>query len=165
MSDVRSESGKLMARGVIAGDLRGLYLYGAAGEDKTTLACATLAALIRSGMTGRYVNAASLLTDIQNTYGDSATVSRHDLVSPLISAHALVIDDLGKEKGSEHAAGVIYQILDGRYSQLMDHRRRVLIVASNFNPQDAASRFRDAEIVQPILRRLSELTVALEMRA
>lgn len=162
-ADVRDSDAVLMANALLAGEIRGLYLFGDAGDDKTTLACATLAALIRTGMSGRYVNSAALLMDIQASYGDNPTVSRYDLVTPLISSHALVIDDLGKEKGSEHAAGVVYQILDGRYSQLSIHSRRALIIVSNFSPGDAAARFRDVEIVQPILRRISELTTPLRM--
>lgn len=161
--DVRNRQAVLMARALIAGEIPGLYLFGGAGDDKTTLACSTLVTLVRSGMTGRYVNSAALLTDIQASYGDNPTVSRYDLVTPLISSHALVIDDLGKEKGSEHAAGVIYQILDGRYSKLSADSRRALIVVSNYAPGVASARFRDAEIVQPILRRISELTVPMEM--
>lgn len=161
--DVENEEAKLMARALLAGEIRGLYLYGEAGDDKTTLACATLASLIQSGRSGRYVNSAALLMDIQATYGDNPTISRHELVTPLIHAEALVIDDMGKEKGSEHAAGVLYQILDGRYSQLSIHQHRALIIVSNFTPADAAARFRDVEIVQPILRRISELTTPMEM--
>jgi DNA replication protein DnaC len=164
-ADVTNLEALVLARGVLTHDVRGLYLWGTAGEEKTTLACATLAQLIRNDESGMYENSLDLMTDIHSAFVPGAMLSRHDVVTPPINAHALVLDDFGKEKASAFSAGVIYQILDGRYSQLCADSKRVLILVSNFPPAEACARFGDPTIVQPILRRISELTTAFEMNA
>jgi DNA replication protein DnaC len=162
-NDVRHEEALRLARGVIAGEVRGMYLFGAAGEDKTTVACATLAQIIRNGATGLYENSLDLMADIQATFTPGSALSRQDVVGPPVQAHALLLDDFGKEKGSEFSASVIYQILDGRYNFLTVESKRVLIIVSNHAPAAACARFGDPTMVQPILRRISELTVPMEM--
>lgn len=146
-----------VARSIIAGEARGMYLWGDAGEDKTTLACATLAELIRQDRSGRYENALDIMTDIQATFTPGAVTNRQDVIAPLVQAGALLIDDFGKEKPSEFSASVIYQILDGRYQYLTVDSKRVLIIVSNHPPAAACERFGDPTMVEPIMRRISEL--------
>jgi len=165
LADVRNEEALVLARAVLSGEVRGMYLYGSAGEDKTTIACATLAQLIRNGGSGLYENSLDLMADIHAAFVPNSGLSRQDVVRDPIQAHAFLLDDFGKEKGSEFSAGVIYQILDGRYNYLTVDSRRVLIIVSNHAPADACARFGDPTMVQPIMRRISELTVAMEMKS
>jgi len=155
-------------RDSLAGDAPGVYVYGFAGEDKSTLVCSALAAWIRSSTidnprSGVYVNCLDLITDIQATYRQGAELTRADIVTRLIDAQALVLDDLGKEKASDHAAGIIYQVLDGRYRQHVDGVNRPLWMASNYSPDEICARFYDPNTAEPIRRRIVEMTVQVNV--
>lgn len=139
--------------------VRGLYLYGTAGSYKTTAAAAWLATEIKGGGSGRYVFVPDLLTDLYAVYAGNGG-SRADIVDRLALARHLVLDDLGKEKASEHAAGVIFEILDGRYRNY--RQGDWMIVTSNYPLNELCDRF-PVEIGEPIRRRLAEMTVAVPM--
>jgi DNA replication protein DnaC len=141
-------------------EARGLFLTGPAGTFKTSFACAYLAKEIIAGGTGRYVFVPNLFSDILASYAGFG-ISRNDIVSPLISTPRLVLDDLGKEKPSEHAASILFEILDGRYR----NANGWTIVTSNLTLDAIAERFAHLgeEFTGPILRRLVELTVTVPM--
>lgn len=161
-ADVRFGAAVTAANRVLTGAVDGLYLFGPAGPDKTTLAAVTLAQHIRNGGTGRFVSSVDLVADILGTYHETAELTRNDIVRPLIDAQALVIDDLGKEKASEHTAAVLYQIIDGRYRLLTPNSKRWLIVTSNHSLDQIGRRFTE-DFGDPIRRRLAEMTLELRM--
>ena len=142
--------------------VRGLYLYGEAGTFKTSLAAAFLASQIRGGAMGRYVPMHDLLADIHLSYRSDDADSKHSLVERCVTTPCLVLDDLGKEKPSEHAAMVLFEILDGRYRN--NGRGHWMIVTSNYDLEALCDKLPSPEIAAPIKRRLSEMTVALEMK-
>lgn len=141
--------------------LTGLYLFGTAGTFKTTIACGKLAESIQAGMTGLYVLVPDLLAEIHAAYATGEGATRQQLVEACISAQCLVLDDFGKEKASDHAAGVLFSILDGRYRA---KRPGWLIVTSNYSIDALIARFVTDELAEPILRRLVEMTSLIEMR-
>lgn len=153
-------------------EVSGVYLSGPAGSLKTSVAAAYLAESIRrcgessSMRPGLYVFVPDLLSGVHASYRSDDAESRDALVHRCVSAPWLVLDDLGKEKASAHAAGVIFEILDGRYR----NRRpgQWLIVTSNFDLDALCDRFpntADEDLADPIRRRLSELTVSVPMVA
>ena len=166
--DVRKGGARSLALAdlLIAGQLRGLYIHGPAGPDKTTLAASLLAELIRAGLSGRFVSVADMITDIDATRAEGALITRADIVKPLIDTQAVVIDDLGKERATDYTAGVLLQILDGRYTKLSDKakQQRALIITSNYPLDGIIDRIRDETLAEPIRRRIAELTVSLEMK-
>lgn len=152
----------LTACQMLGDGLRGLFLFGDAGAYKTSVAAAYLAAQIRGGMTGRYVSMQDLLTDLYAIYAHSESTSRGDLVDALVVTPALVLDDMGKEKLSEHSAGVLFEILDGRYRM----KSGWMIATSNFSMDEMCDRITanvGEAIGEPIRRRLAEMTVAIKM--
>lgn len=164
MASVTDAAARRLAGSVLAGRARGMFLWGSAGVEKTTLAAATLALWIANGGTGLFVNIADLMSDVYATMGERQRITRSDVVDPLIETQMLVIDDLGKEKASDYAAGVLCQILDGRYRHMTTKSRRPLIITSNFDLTRLCNRFTADEIGEPINRRISEMTTALEMK-
>lgn len=138
----------------------GLYLYGEAGTYKTSVAAAFLAEQVRAGGGGRFVSVPDLFTDLYAIYASDDRRSRADMVDELVTTPRLVLDDLGKEKASDHAAGVVFEILDGRYRN--QGPGRWMIVTSNLPIHTLAARFAD-DTGDPIARRLAELTVAVPM--
>jgi DNA replication protein DnaC len=142
--------------------IRGLYLWGPAGCYKTSLAASFMASQIRGGAVGKYIAMHDLLADIHKSYRSNDTESKADLVAAAVAAPCLVIDDLGKEKASEHAAMVLFEILDGRYRNA--GKGQWMIVTSNYSLDALCNRFTVPELADPIRRRLSEMTVAVEMK-
>lgn len=140
-----------------------LYIHGSAASGKTTLACVLLAEWIRAGGSGVYAVAPDLMSDLRKIYSAKDGRSSSDLVDPLIEAPVLVLDDVGKEKPSEHAATILFEVLDGRYRRRRPARRT--IIASNYSPDALAARFADAETAGPLIRRMVEDATVLLVRA
>lgn len=141
---------------------KGLYIWGGAGPFKTSLAASYLAEMIRSGRSGRYVFVPDLFTELYEIYAAQDHRSRADVVERYALTDCLVLDDLGKERPSEHAASVLMQIFDIRYRE----NRRWMIVTSNWSLDGLGARL-DAgagtEFAAPIVRRISEMTVSVPM--
>lgn len=159
-----SASAAMTACQMLGNGLRGLFLHGNAGVFKTSVAAAFLASQIRGGMNGRYISMQDLLTDLYAVYANSDRTSRADLVDALIETPALVIDDMGKEKLSDHSAGVLFEILDGRYRA----KSGWMIVTSNYSVDVLCDRITDAvgdALGEPIRRRLAEMTLPIKMEA
>lgn len=147
---------------MLGNGLRGLFLSGKAGTYKTSVAAAFLASQIRGGARGLYVSAQDLMTDLHAIYAGREGETRASLVDRIVSAPCLVLDDLGKEKPSEHAAGVIFEILDGRYRAGSGW----MIVTSNYTLAELSERFvasAGEALADPIRRRLAELTISVPM--
>ena len=140
---------------------RGVYLWGEAGSFKTSVAAAFLAREIIDGATGRYVFVPDLFTDLYAIYAAGDSRSRADIVDSLIEVPCLVLDDLGKEKASDHASSVLFEIIDGRYRH--QTQGRWTIVTSNRSPELLCARFTD-DTGEPIARRLSEMCVSVPMK-
>jgi DNA replication protein DnaC len=59
-------------------------------------------------------SALDLMAEVQASYSRNDGETRLEIVSKLVKVPCLVIDDLGKEKSSEHASNVFFQVFDGR---------------------------------------------------
>lgn len=140
---------------------RGLFLCGPAGSFKTSVAAAFLADRIRAGKSGRYVFVPDLMSDVHASYRSNDTETRDAIVARCVGARLLVLDDLGKERASEHAAGVIFEIIDGRYRN--PRPGDWTIVTSNYRLGTLCDRFPSEHFGDPIERRLSELTLDVPM--
>lgn len=138
----------------------GLYLWGPAGTFKTSVAASQLVRQIYNGAVGVYVYVPDLMDEILASYADDADETAKVIIQRLVDTPHLVLDDLGKEKRSEHSARRILQILDGRY------RRRAgsgwLVVTSN-DPITQLCEGYHENFAGPIARRLSEMTVKVPM--
>lgn len=146
--------------GYVGVSIPGLYLWGPAGTGKTTVAASFLAKSIHNGASGLYVALPDLLASIHASYSRDDVEGRLALIEACVYAPCLVLDDMGKEKPSEHAAGVLFEILDGRY-----RRQRPgswLIVTSNYDLDVLCGRFPEGT-GDPIRRRLAELTASCPM--
>ncbi len=142
---------------------RGLFLHGSAGSFKTSAAAARLALQIAlTGVRAVYTFVPDLMADIHLSYRDEGGAeSRSAIVDRLVSAPCLVLDDLGKEKASEHGAGVIFEIIDGRYRNWSEGRW--MIATSNFTLDELCDRFPE-HIGDPIRRRIAEMSIQIEMK-
>jgi DNA replication protein DnaC len=143
-----------------------VYLHGTAGVGKTSVACVLLAEMIRAGSSGLYVVVPDLMSDLRMLYARSKPgdgLSSSSLIDPMIEAPLLVLDDIGKEKPSEHAATVLFELLDGRYRRRA--RGRWTCIASNYPPHVIGERFNATEVADPIVRRMTDGATVIEVRS
>ena len=94
----------------------GLLFVGLAGVGKTHLAVAVLRRVIEDhGVAGRFVEWFELLSAIRASYGTPG--GERTVLAPLTEGPVLVVDEMGKGKGSEWELSVLDQLIGGRYNR------------------------------------------------
>ncbi len=109
-----------------------IYIYGPRGTGKTTLAGLIVQGAIRSATDCRYVRWSGLLHDIKAGWADK---SPSNPLSELKKTKLLVIDDFGKDAGSEWVATTAFELIDSREQAGLQ-----TVFTSNFAIHGAATR-------------------------
>ncbi len=78
---------------------------GCVGTGKTHLACAVAQEVMKQGIPSKFINVTSMISEIKEKFD----------ITEYLEVDLLVIDDLGKEKGTEWVCEQIYSILNSRY--------------------------------------------------
>jgi DNA replication protein DnaC len=134
---------------------RGLFLEGQPGVGKTHLAVAVLKAVIEaSGARGLFYDTRDLLRVIRSTYDPSIRTTELEVLSPVMTADLLVLDDLGAEKTSEWVEETMNLIVNTRYNE-----RKLTIFTSNYPdiPDDTEPNALVARIGHRMRSRLHEM--------
>ena len=93
---------------------RGLVLQGKVGRGKTYSACAVLLDHIEDYPV-RFATMQGILRDIQGAF--NGVEKMNDVMGRYRNVRLLVIDDFGKEQPTKWSLPVMFEIIDGRYSQ------------------------------------------------
>lgn len=112
----------------------GLYFYGGAGTGKTLLASIITRELICAGRKVIFGDVPHLLKKIKERFDASAMVTYDDNITAHMvqdkyaTAEVLVLDDIGAGQTTAWSVGVLYEIINERYSNGLR-----TIVTSNFD--------------------------------
>jgi DNA replication protein DnaC len=129
-----------------------LWLTGAVGTGKTSLAMAVSAAAAQAGRSVAIYSLPRLLARIRRTYdGDAGQDSYLAFFERLTSVDLLHIDDLGAEKRSDWVLEQLYAIVDERYGA-----ERSMVVTTNLEETEL-----EEQIGQRTVSRLVEMCGAL----
>lgn len=107
-------------------------LVGASGSGKTHLAIGILRHIIEKGGTGLYTTAIDMIGRIRATYHRDAHETEEQALRALTTCDLLVVDEIGKQQGTDHDAAQLFRILDRRYADL-----KPVILVTNLPPKQA----------------------------
>jgi DNA replication protein DnaC len=106
---------------------RGLLLMGSVGVGKTHLSVAILRALIEKGIPCLFYEFGTLLKEIQNSYNPISRTSEWQLLSSVLEAEVLVLDELGASKPTDWVRDTMMQIINTRYNN-----KKLTIFTTNY---------------------------------
>lgn len=133
-----------------AGD--GLWISGAVGTGKTTLAMAVSKAAIEAGRSIAIYSLPRLLARVRRTFDGAANEDSYSqFFDRLTSVDLLHIDDLGAEKQSDWVLEQLYSIVDERYQAM-----RSMLVTSNLSYEELKDQIGD-RVVSRLTQTCEEL--------
>jgi DNA replication protein DnaC len=107
---------------------RGLLFMGTCGVGKTHLSVAILRELIeKKGVPCLFYEFSSLLKEIQNSYSPVSQTSELTVLSPVIEAEVLVLDELGATKPTDWVRDTMMQVINTRYNE-----KKLTIFTTNY---------------------------------
>jgi DNA replication protein DnaC len=106
---------------------RGLLLMGNVGVGKTHLAVAILKGLTERGFSCLFYEFGSLLKEIQDSYNPQTQSSELGVLSPVLNAEVLVLDELGASKPTDWVRDTMALVINTRYNN-----KKLTIFTTNY---------------------------------
>ena len=106
---------------------KGILLSGTVGVGKTHLAVSILKALTERGFSCLFYEFGSLLKEIQGSYTPSTQSSEWKILSPVLEAEILVLDELGAAKPTDWVKDTMAFIINSRYND-----KKLTIFTTNY---------------------------------
>lgn len=120
---------------------RGIILTGGVGTGKTHWMCAAIRHLtLQEHVSCRFIEFSQLLDALRASYDDGSDLRESDLYGELQAVEVLVIDELGKQVGTQWQLQQLDRIISDRYN---DRGHRATYATTNFPtalPADAPTR-------------------------
>lgn len=95
---------------------RGLLLMGPVGIGKTHLAVSILKGLTERGFGCLFYEFGALLKEIQDSYNPRTQTSELGVLSPVLTAEILVLDELGASKPTDWVRDTMAHVINTRYN-------------------------------------------------
>ncbi len=106
---------------------QGLILMGTVGVGKTHLAVSILKGLTERGFNCLFYEFGSLLKEIQESYNSTTKTSELGVLSPVLKADVLVLDELGASKPTDWVKDTMAHIINSRYND-----KKITIFTTNY---------------------------------
>lgn len=99
---------------------RSLLLVGNVGTGKTHLGSAIAQHVIRAhGAQAVIVSAAQIIRVAKGSMARNAQYTERDVIEELAGFDLLVIDEVGAQSGTEYERGLLHEVIDQRYQQVL----------------------------------------------
>jgi len=106
---------------------RGLLFMGTVGVGKTHLAVSILKGLTERGFSCLFYEFGALLKEIQDSYNQSTQTSELKVLTPILDAEVLVLDEIGASKPTEWVRDTMAHIINTRYND-----KKLTIFTTNY---------------------------------
>lgn len=114
---------------------RSLLLVGNVGTGKTHLGSAIAQHVIRAhGAQAVIVSAAQIIRVAKGSMARNAQYTERDVIEELAGFDLLVIDEVGAQSGTEYERGLLHEVIDQRYQQVLP-----TVLISNLSADAAAA--------------------------
>ena len=141
---------------------RGLLITGPCGAGKTHLAVAALVEIINSGKPGRAIfrNFQDLILEIQATFETDQSLSKLEIMRPLVECDLLVLDELGSQKPTNFVQDILYYVINTRYNE-----ERTTIFTTNYpeRAEEPKEETLEARIGTRLRSRLAEMAQRISL--
>jgi DNA replication protein DnaC len=114
---------------------RGLLFTGTVGVGKTHLAVSILKGLFERGFSCLFYEFGSLLKEIQDSYNSNTKTSELTVLSPVLNAEVLVLDELGASKPTDWVRDTMAHIINTRYNN-----KKATIFTTNYADERQSDR-------------------------
>lgn len=96
---------------------RGLIFLGGVGTGKSHLAAAVLQAVMAKHQ-GLYMTVSDIIRAVRSTWRKDSAGSEREMLARLVEVDLLVMDEVGKQYGTEGEEHILFDVLDGRYREM-----------------------------------------------
>ena len=140
---------------------RGILFTGPVGIGKTHLAVSILKGLTERGFPTLFYEFGSLLKEIQDSYNPNTRTSELGVLSPVLNAEVLVLDELGASKPTDWVRDTMAHIINNRYND-----QKATIFTTNYPDERVSDREETLEdrIGVRLRSRLYEMCKTVEMK-
>jgi DNA replication protein DnaC len=107
-----------------------MILAGRSGTGKNHLAIAIIMAVMQQGYRAVLIPVSQLIQRIRATWAHDVKETEEEIIRKFIDIDLLVIDEIGRQSGSQNEKNLLFQVVDGRYRLV-----RPTIIISNYSPQ------------------------------
>ncbi len=114
---------------------RGLILMGDVGVGKTHLAVSILKGLTERGFGCLFYEFGSLLKEIQGSYNPISKTSELNVLSPVLDAEILVLDEIGASKPTDWVRDTMAHIINSRYND-----KKLTVFTTNYSDKPKSDR-------------------------
>jgi DNA replication protein DnaC len=139
---------------------RGLLFMGSVGVGKTHLAVSILKGLTERGFSCLFYEFGTLLKEIQDSYNVNTQSSELGVLSPVLNADVLVLDELGASKPTDWVRDTMAHVINTRYNE-----KKFTIFTTNYldeRPNDREETLEDRIGVR-VRSRLYEMCATVPM--